>query len=68
MRCTLLGGQILRLSLDPRWITSSTSFGNLRSTSIQVAGLCIVKRVDDQTNLVDASPIVLGIPQRLAFL
>lgn len=68
VRCTLLGGQILRLSLDPRWITSSTSFANLRSASIQIAGLCIVKRVDDNMHVIDASPIVLGIPQRLAFI
>ena len=68
VRYTLLSGQILRLSLDPRWITSSTSFGNLRSTSIQIAGLGIVKRVDDSSHVIDASPIVIGIPQRLAFI
>jgi len=68
VRCTLSSGQILRLSLDPRWITSSTSFGNLRSTSVQLAGLCIVKRVDNGMHPIDASPIVIGIPRRLDFI
>lgn len=51
----------LILALDPRWVTTTTSFCQFVRGWIDVTGLAIIKEVDD--NNIIASPYVLGIPK-----
>lgn len=57
-------GQKLLLPIDPKWITTSTAFGEFTPTggAGNFAGLCRIKNVDDKSNTVYATPIVIGIP------
>ncbi len=52
----------LILPYDPRWITTSTAFGDFRPSSGQqkMTGLAVIKNVS-KSNII-ASPIVLGFP------
>ena len=49
------------LTLDPRWLTTTTSFVNFRMWWINVAGLAIVKSV--ATKQILATPYVIGTPR-----
>jgi hypothetical protein len=49
------------LTLDPRWLATTTSFVQFGSGWVDVAGIAIVKQVS--TKQVVASPYVIGIPK-----
>jgi hypothetical protein len=53
----------LELSVDPRWITTSTSFATFRDGWMHCAGLAHIKQVYAHTDLVRASPMFLGTPK-----
>lgn len=53
----------LVLTLNPRWVTYSTAYGEFLSGWARVSGICIVKKVDIDKKLVIASPLILGIPR-----
>ena len=53
----------LELSIDPRWVTTSTSFGTFREGWGRFAGLATVKQVDRNAKTVHASPMFIGIPK-----
>jgi type I restriction enzyme, S subunit len=56
-----LGSLKLVMMIDPRWITSSTAFGQFSSGQQRFAGLSIVNRVEK--GLMFASPLILGTPK-----
>ena len=49
------------LTLDPRWLTTSTSFANFRMGWVDVAGLAVIKYSDEQMAV--ATPYLLGVPK-----
>ncbi|MEQ8271741.1 HNH endonuclease signature motif containing protein [Algiphilus sp.] len=53
------------MTIDPMWITSSTAFCDFSPPggSIQLAGLAMVKNIDPETQLIIATPLVIGIPK-----
>ncbi|KNF09289.1 hypothetical protein CLPU_3c00670 [Gottschalkia purinilytica] len=53
------------LSIDPRWITTSTSYCNLTSGWIDAAGLCMIKSIDYHNKIIIATPYIIGIPKSL---
>lgn len=58
------GRRKLLLPVDPRWITTSTAFGEFSPSggAGNFAGLCRIKNFDVKTATVYATPIVIGIP------
>ncbi|MES0870474.1 HNH endonuclease [Pseudovibrio sp. SCP19] len=48
--------------INPRWITTSTSFSMLSSGTIKTAGILNIKSVDDINKIAIASPLFLGAP------
>lgn len=55
------GGKKLVLTLDPRWMTTTTSFVNFRMGWVDLAGLAVVKASGGET--VIATPYMLGTPK-----
>lgn len=55
------GNQKLILTLDPRWFTFTTAFVNFKMGWIDIAGIAIVKHVDNEQII--ATPYVLGTPK-----
>lgn len=55
----------LVMSIDPKWITTSTAFCSFRPSGgiASHAGLCIVKDVNTETRTVFATPLVIGLPR-----
>ena len=54
------GNQKLILHLDPKWLTTTTSFVNFSSGHVSVAGVALIKEIDNYN--IFASPLVLGTP------
>lgn len=50
------------MSIDPKWITTSTAFCDLKRRWSYLAGLCTVKIVDLGERLIYATPLVIGTP------
>lgn len=55
-------GKRLVLTLDPTWMTTSTSFADFSSGRVTVSGLATIKQVDSNNNII-ATPYFLGIPK-----
>jgi len=53
----------LELSIDPRWVTTSTSFSTFREGWGRFAGLATVKQVDAGIKTAYASPLFIGTPK-----
>lgn len=53
----------LFLNIDPRWITTTTSFCNFKAGWIYINGFCVIKHVDVKNKLIIASPLIIGIPK-----
>jgi len=53
------------LPIEPRWLTTTTSFGDFRSSSGHVffAGLFTVKEVDADKRAIIGTPLIIGIPE-----
>jgi len=58
-----LGPNTLHLSIDPRWVTTTTSFSTFKEGWGRFAGLATVKSVDASTRMIYASPMFVGIPK-----
>lgn len=56
-----VGKRKLVLTLDPKWITATTSFANFKTGRVDVAGLAVIKSATKQ--LIVATPYVLGTPR-----
>lgn len=58
-------GVKLILAIDPRWITTATSFVNFRPSGGwgSYAGLFSIKDIDPQSDIALGTPIVIGIPR-----
>ena len=54
-------GKRLILTVDPTWMTTSTSFADFSSGWVTVSGLATVKQIDN--NSIIATPYLLGIPK-----
>jgi len=52
----------LILTIDPRWITTSTSFSYFRSGRQYFAGLCMLKNVDTENKVAIGTPLIIGVP------
>ncbi len=52
------------LTIDPKWITTTTSFVNFRPSGGigQFAGIATFKQIDTVNNIVLATPLIIGIP------
>jgi hypothetical protein len=59
------GPQTFYLTLDPRWVCTTTAFVNLRGSGgwARVAGLCALKSVSPDGTVAIATPYFLGIPK-----
>lgn len=55
----------LHLSIDPRWITTTTAFANFRPSGGigRFAGFCTIKQVDIENKVIFATPLIIGIPK-----
>lgn len=49
------------LTLDPRWLTTSTAFVNFKSGRVDVAGFGLITSMDDKKMII--TPYVLGVPK-----
>ncbi len=60
-----LGAWKLVLPIDPKWVTTSTAWGEFMPSSGQrnFAGLCLVKNVDGQRQQIFATPLLIGFPK-----
>ncbi len=54
----------LILTIDPKWITTSTGFVGLDEPGVygELTGIAIIKSVDEENQIILASPLVIGIP------
>jgi hypothetical protein len=52
------------LTIDPKWITTTTSFVNFRPSGGigQFAGIATFKHIDRANNIVLATPLIIGVP------
>lgn len=50
---------------DPLWLTTTTARGSVRQGTARLAGLGIIKAVDDEAKLVIATPLAFGVPDLL---
>lgn len=55
-------GKRLILTLDPKWMTTSTSFADFSCRWIITSGLAMIKQIDNSGNII-ATPYFLGIPK-----
>jgi hypothetical protein len=55
----------LILTIDPRWITTYTSFINFRNRKEYFAGLCRIKTIDTTNKIAICTPYIIGIPKSL---
>lgn len=55
-------GKRIVLTLDPTWMTTSTSFANFSSGWVTVSGLATIKQIDHDHNII-ATPYFLGVPK-----
>ena len=55
----------LLMTIDPRWITTSTAFSLFRPSGgrVTLAGLCTITSVDPIEGTVLATPLILGVPE-----
>ncbi len=53
----------LIMSINPKWIATSTGFGDLTRGNMRCAGLCFVKRWNQASRDLVASPLLIGFPQ-----
>lgn len=51
------------LNIDPRWLTTVTSFVNMRSGNGKFAGLCTIKDIYHEEKVIVATPIIIGVPK-----
>ena len=51
------------LTIDPRWLATSTAFVNFKSGWIDVAGLGMITRIDTEQKVIHITPYVLGVPK-----
>ncbi len=51
------------LSIDPKWLTTTTSFVNMRMGSSSFAGLFLVKDINLENKYILGTPIIIGIPK-----
>lgn len=58
---TKMGKRKFVLTIDPRWITTTTSFVNFKMGWIDIAGIAVVKYAGDE--LVVATPYMIGTPK-----
>jgi len=60
-----LGEWRIILAIDPRWITTTTAWGEfMPSAGHRVfAGLCTVKSVEEQKKEIYATPLIIGFPK-----
>lgn len=49
------------LTLDPRWLATSTAFVNFKSGRVDVAGFGLITSIDDKKMII--TPYVLGVPK-----
>jgi hypothetical protein len=57
---TDVAGRRVRMSIDPRWATTSTGRGAFRKGQIRLSGVALLRAVDSESAL--ASPFVLAPP------
>lgn len=55
------GDEKFILTLDPKWLATTTSFVNFRMGWVDVAGLAVVKYSDENKTI--ATPYVIGTPK-----
>lgn len=57
----------LVMSIDPKWITTTTAFVSFRPSGGigRHAGLCTIKDVDFDSSTIFATPLVIGLPPSL---
>lgn len=53
----------LVMTINPKWIATSTGFCDLTSGNFRCAGLSFVKRWDDISRDLFASPLIIGFPK-----
>ena len=60
----MISGYRITLTIDPRWVTSTTAFVQFRPSSgtNTFAGLGIVNSVDEISRSISISPYVIGLP------
>ncbi|KZB52429.1 HNH endonuclease [Thalassospira xiamenensis] len=51
------------LAYDPRWITTTTAYGEFNRGNSSFKGLGIVKEVDTEQGLIFLSPLLIGLPK-----
>ncbi|MEW6516812.1 MAG: hypothetical protein AB1439_07915 [candidate division FCPU426 bacterium] len=50
------------MTIDPKWVTTSTAFDQFGSRQSVFAGLAMIKSVDGKNKLIFATPLVVGLP------
>jgi hypothetical protein len=55
----------LILTIDPRWLATTTAFVNFRPSSGRgiFAGIATIKQIDYESKLILATPLLIGIPK-----
>lgn len=51
------------LLIDPRWMAFTTSFVNMKAGNGKFAGLCTIKDIYHEDEVLLATPIIIGIPK-----
>lgn len=51
------------LSIDPKWITTTTAFGDLRNGIHIFAGLGTIKNIEQEKKIIMVTPLIIGTPK-----